>query len=613
MNKTVLRALLTLFSAALFTAHTLVAMPSAYGTKGVLGGPAYSIGAAKSVTAITQQGNGTYDISYVVVVRNYGGNTLFNVQVTDDLQSTFPNPATFTVTAGPVASGTLTPNGSFNGTGDVNLITNASTLAPGAQETITFTVNVDVNGSAGTFYNTAIASGTDNVGGNAVADSSDWGTNPDPNLNNNPTEAGENTPTPTPVGGNAFATLGLAKTIVDTALVGCNYEITYQIVVRNYGTETLNNIQVTDLLTAAITAPATFTVGTVTTTNGLTPSVTAFDGDNQPNLLDPANSTLAVGATATITFTVTINPNGSAGTYSNSASGTATGAVSGSTTTDISDWGTNPDSDLDGNPNESVAENDPTIFKVVGPYIGVAKSVGAPQIQPDGSYFVTYTVTVKNLGTGDAFNVKVDDDLTQTFPAPVVATVQQPGIATGQLVWALGYGTSTWNMLEGNSVLPAGAQETITFTVKIDLNNTTDTLFNNVAIAAAIGEGNCGIYTQDSSADGSNPEPSLSSPTPVVLLPSTTTIPGGYSPNGDGINDFFVINNIGGKKVDVQIFNRWGAPVYTNANYDNTWNGTANTGFGLGEDLPTGTYWYIIKIDDSKDVKEYANYLTLTR
>lgn len=608
MNKTVLRALLTLFSAALFTAHTLVAMPSAYGTKGVLGGPAYSIGAAKSFTGLTAQPNGSYDISFVVVVENLGANALFNVQATDNLLASFPNPATFTVTAGPVASGTLIANPNFNGTSDINLITLGSTLAPGVSETITFTVNVTAPGGA--YFNIALVGGTDNAGNNAVADTSNWGTQTDPN--GNFSGADENVPTLIQLGGNAFATVGLGKTIIDTALVGCNYDITYQIIVRNYGSEALENIQVTDLLTSAIGAPATFTVGAVTATNGLVINGTPYNGDTQPDLLDAASSTLAVGATATITFTVTVNPNGAAGTYSNSASVTAVGSVSGATTTDISDWATNPDSDLDGNPNESVAENDPTIFKVVGPYIGVAKSAGAPQIQPDGSYYVTYTITVKNHGTGDAFNVKVDDDLTQTFPSPALVSIVQ-GNANAPLVYAIGYGTNTWNMLEGNSTLPAGGQETITVTVRIDLNNTTDTLFNNVAFASAIGAGNCGFYTADSSADGSNPEPSLSSPTPVVLLPSTTTIPGGFSPNGDGTNDFFVINNIGGKKVDVQIFNRWGAPVYTNANYDNTWNGTANTGFGLGEDLPTGTYWYIIKIDDSKEVKEYANYLTLTR
>ena len=54
MNKTVLRALLTLFGAVLITTQALIAMPTAHGTKSVLGGPAGIIGAA-NIAAIAAQ------------------------------------------------------------------------------------------------------------------------------------------------------------------------------------------------------------------------------------------------------------------------------------------------------------------------------------------------------------------------------------------------------------------------------------------------------------------------------------------------------------------------------------------------------------------------------
>jgi gliding motility-associated-like protein len=69
----------------------------------------------------------------------------------------------------------------------------------------------------------------------------------------------------------------------------------------------------------------------------------------------------------------------------------------------------------------------------------------------------------------------------------------------------------------------------------------------------------------------------------------------GLTPNGDGFNDVWVIDGIAGLRgVEVQIFNRWGALVWSSAEYNNTtnvWNGT-----GLnGESLPDGTYFYLIR------------------
>lgn len=616
MNKTVLRALLTLFGAVLITTQALIAMPTAHGTKSVLGGPAGIIGAAKAVTSITQEPNGSFTIAYVIVVRNYGVNTLFNVQVVDDLDNTFPNPASYTVVGTPVASGSLSVNGAFNGSLNTNLLTaGSSTLAAGAQETITLTVNVNTQGSIGTFFNTAVASGTDQNGGGAVADSSDWGTNPDPDGDLNPNEIGENTPTPTPLSGNAITTVGAAKTITDTSLVNCVYRITYQVIVRNLGTEGLVNVQAVDNLDLTFPAPVTYTlVGPVTANNGLVASGTFTGNGANTNLLDAANSTLAFGATGVIQYTVDVTVNNAPGTFFNSSTVTAEGAVTGNTSTDVSDWGTNPDPDLDGFPNEPAqGEDDPTPFTIPGPILGLAKQVGSPQLQPDGSYNVNYNIYVSNSsGTQDATDVTLIDDLSAAFPAPASVTLLgTPTTTQGSLIINLGYGLGNdWNMFAPNSVLGAGQDAVIQFTINVQLNNTTDTLFFNTATVNA--NGSC-TTTSDVSNNGSDANPAGSDPTPVVLLPTLTIIPNGFSPNGDGFNELFVITNIGGKKVDIQIFNRWGAVVYKNANYDNTWNGTANTGFGMGEDLPTGTYWYIIKIDDTKEVKEYADYLTLTR
>lgn len=70
-----------------------------------------------------------------------------------------------------------------------------------------------------------------------------------------------------------------------------------------------------------------------------------------------------------------------------------------------------------------------------------------------------------------------------------------------------------------------------------------------------------------------------------------------FTPNNDGDNDSFYIGNVE-KYPDnsLKIYNRYGKVVYSSANYTNDWNGSY-----LGNELPTGTYFYIF--DDGKGQK----------
>jgi len=89
-------------------------------------------------------------------------------------------------------------------------------------------------------------------------------------------------------------------------------------------------------------------------------------------------------------------------------------------------------------------------------------------------------------------------------------------------------------------------------------------------------------------------------------------IPEGFSPNGDGSYDVFAILNLNGLNANVQIYNRWGNLVYSNENYQNDWTGIANQGLVLyGEELPAGTYFYIIQIEGEAEPRK--DYLTLWR
>ena len=91
-------------------------------------------------------------------------------------------------------------------------------------------------------------------------------------------------------------------------------------------------------------------------------------------------------------------------------------------------------------------------------------------------------------------------------------------------------------------------------------------------------------------------------------------IPQGFSPNGNGQNDFFVITGL--EKYPnhkFTIFNRWGDKVYEAAPYNNDWDGTNKFGVTLGGDLlPVGTYFYILETG-IEGQEPFKGYIYLTR
>ena len=106
----------------------------------------------------------------------------------------------------------------------------------------------------------------------------------------------------------------------------------------------------------------------------------------------------------------------------------------------------------------------------------------------------------------------------------------------------------------------------------------------------------------------------------IIVLPVKLKIPNIFTPNGDGINDYFIIDNdptgeAGEEneektrgyefesynplkdyyvRSELTIFNRWGRIVYESADYNNDWD---------GGNLPDGTYFYVLEC-----VGEYDNH-----
>ena len=78
-------------------------------------------------------------------------------------------------------------------------------------------------------------------------------------------------------------------------------------------------------------------------------------------------------------------------------------------------------------------------------------------------------------------------------------------------------------------------------------------------------------------------------------------IPGGITPNGDGINDFFEIKAIEDKEefgqVELMIFSASGQLVFHTKPYRNNWNGSLQNS---GKALPDGIYFYALQTESAK-------------
>ena len=97
----------------------------------------------------------------------------------------------------------------------------------------------------------------------------------------------------------------------------------------------------------------------------------------------------------------------------------------------------------------------------------------------------------------------------------------------------------------------------------------------------------------------------------IKVLERPPIVPGGFSPNGDGINDFLIIENIEKYGYNVfTIFNRWGNVVYKKEKYSNDepWNGVANKGVRIGRGVvPGGAYMFLLDLGDDERIPKEKN------
>jgi gliding motility-associated-like protein/uncharacterized repeat protein (TIGR01451 family) len=191
---------------------------------------------------------------------------------------------------------------------------------------------------------------------------------------------------------------------------------------------------------------------------------------------------------------------------------------------------------------------------------------------------VTFTIIAENNGSANATGVTVSEIIQSGY------TFVSSSTTTGTYNDA----TGIWTI--GN--LNSSDADTLTIIVTV---NATGDYSNTVTI---IGNEN-DVDLSDNSVT-------------IETFPTDFHIPEGFSPNGDGINDLFIIRGIASyPENNFVIFNRWGNKVFEATPYQNTWDGTSTLGITVGDDkLPTGTYFYIIDLGDGTDAIKGTIYLT---
>ncbi len=465
-----------------------------------------SIGIAKEFSISGEAAAGPI-VRLIFHVENFGNVPISNITITDNLNSVYGVGTFVHITDPSFITGApgFNFNLSFNGGTNTSMLNAGSTLHPG--ESVSFYIEhlvtniTDQGFGTGIYQNQVTLSGEDPDGA-MVSDLSTEGSDPDPNGNNDPSDAEEGEPTVIDITGSSK--LGIAK---DTSVSG--NQVTFDLYLENLGSLQINDLGILENLDVVfgagnytIVSPPTFVddPGSILLNN-------AFDGSTNQDLLDISNSSLAAGETAQIQFIVEVdnitNQGFGIGSYSSQS------FISGESTVgliinDASDFGTDPDPNGNGNPNEA-GENDATIFSLSVDPIGVAKtaSVSGPS--------VTFDLYIENLGTSTASNISLIDNLDDTFGAGNYTITSAPTLINdpGTLVLNSNYdGSSDTELLSMGSTLNVGSTGQIRLIVNVDQESDQGSgfgIYQNQAIVS--GESPSGLRFSDFSDDGTDPDP----------------------------------------------------------------------------------------------------------
>ncbi|GGK37097.1 MULTISPECIES: Ig-like domain-containing protein [Flavobacteriaceae] len=351
--------------------------------------------------------------------------------------------------------------------------------------------------------------------------------------------------------------LKVEKTIIAnnlTPMVGT--EVSFEIRLINDGIIEGTEVVVTDLL------PTGYTFLNYSSTRG------AYDDDSGKWMV----GTIVDGETEVLVIDAIINATGD---YLNCATITEMHQTDTDLSNNTSCIATDPIKVADLELTKEVELSDPNL--------GTVSTTGV--LQPYAETNVDFTITLTNNGPSDATGVQVNDLLPNGYNF-VSASTSIGSYDDGSGIWDVG------TVLNGSS-------ETLVITAYVN------PLGDWVNIAEVIAVNELDLDSTPNNGDIFEDDMDQIATAPIVPL----TVPEGFSPNGDGINDLFEIEflqilypNFGLEIVDrygnlVYKYKHNGDPYQTPEWWDGFSSGKANFS---SDQLPAGTYFYTIYFNNNE-------------
>lgn len=467
-------------------------------------------------------------------------------KIADNLSPLVGDQIVFTVTvnnAGPNdASGLVIEDALASGYSFVS-----ATTSSGIYDGITggWALSNIANGASETLQITALVLSSGDYRNTAeliALDTFDPDSTPDNKLNS---EDDQDTVVPVPDG---LADLSLTKTVDNpTPNVGDVVEFTLN--VNNNGSSDATGVVITDLL------PLGYTYQSHITTAGI------YDSNiGVWNI----NGTILNQSTETLVVLATVNtPTGITDEYLNVAMISAS---------DLADPDSSPNQGIDVDDLSDGLDDDDEAIAFVTPQttdIAVTKTVdnNSPNIGDQ----VVFTITLANQGSVAATNIGIEEQLPSGFR--LITTQASAGVYDEV--------SGFWEIEDLDALGTANLQLTVEV---LDIND-----YVNTASLAFVDQ--LDVNTANDSDQ-------------AAVEPSCLTIYNEFSPNGDGVNEFFKIDCISRYPNNVlQVYNRWGNIVYEQRSYNNDWDGTSNGRATVqkGDLLPVGTYYYVLDLGDGSE------------
>ncbi|WP_422107739.1 DUF7507 domain-containing protein [Winogradskyella sp.] len=340
-------------------------------------------------------------------------------------------------------------------------------------------------------------------------------------------------------------TLPLADTNGDGIEGSLGDLISYVFIVENTGNVTLTNIVVEDIL----------------------PGLNLVGGPIAQLLPGEVDNT-----TYTATYEITqIDLDIGSVTNSANVSAEAPGGDLANPTDDIVDTSDDPDDSSDNDDNGDGDPDDPTVTEVNSIFdLEVTKEVN--EIRPVVGDEIVFTIEVANIGNVTATNVVISEQIPSGYVfVSAITTAGTYSEFDGE--WTVG-------QLNPDQV------EILEITVEVlGIGDYLNTAFVSIADG--------GTDVNPANDEGS------ASVDPICL-----TIYNEFSPNGDGVNETFVIDCLERfPNNKLEVYNRWGNIVYSKNGYLNDWDGTSNGRAVINQsgELPVGTYYYVLDLGDGSE------------